>query len=87
MAKRTVTEADRQEALYTWLTAAQVARIYFADAEHEGETAVSASTIIRWHDDPKHPIKGRDWSPEGSRKRHILFRPDHIEAVIERRAA
>lgn len=84
MSKRTITEADRQEAIYTWLSAAQVARRYFADAE-DGGTAVSASTIIRWHDDPDHPIKGVDWSRADSGKRLILFRPEAIEAAIQKR--
>ena len=83
--KRTVSEAERQQALYTWLSAAQVARIYFADAE--GGTAVSASTILRWHDEDDHPITGVDWAKPEAGKRLILFRPEDIEAAIRDRTS
>lgn len=89
MSKRTITEADRMEAIYTWLSAAQVARRYFADADNPDETAVSASTIMRWNDDPDHPFHstGTDFSKPEASKRLVLFRPEDVEAFIEGRVS
>lgn len=82
-----ITEADRMEAVYTWLSAAQVARIYFPNAEHPEKDAVSATTIMRWHDDENHPLKGANFARDDADRRNILFQPEKVEAFIESRLA
>lgn len=75
-----MSEADRMSALYTHLTASQVARKYFA--AEEGRPVVSADTVRSWMQTGQ--LRAIDVSERGKQSRFVT-RDEWVEEFICRR--
>ena len=86
MAKRTVTEADRQMGRYNLLTTGRVAEMLHAEGMG-GEDRITADTVRSWIEDDENGLRAVDLRKKGAKRPAWFIKWEWVEDFLERRSA